>query len=75
MNDFDLGAYGFVFFPPNWTSFKNPSNSAIPDFELIRKIVGNNGYLALAFLFLMYFFTNLGLFAVPPQVFEKKKKQ
>lgn len=30
------GIYGFVFFPPNWTSFKNALHPTIPDFEHIR---------------------------------------
>lgn len=60
------GIYGIIFFPPNWTSFKNPDDSSIPDFQLIRNVVGNYGHLAFALMFVMNFFTSVGLNAVPP---------
>lgn len=60
-----LGIYGNIFFPPNWTSFKNPNDSSVPNFQLIQNIVGNYGHLAFALMFFMYFFTSVGLYAVP----------
>lgn len=62
------GIYGIVLFPPNWTSFKNPADSNIPNFPLIRNIVGNYGYLAFTLMFVLHFFTSVGLNAVPPIV-------
>lgn len=54
-----------MFFPPNWTSFENPDDPTIPDFLLIEEIVGSYGYIALALMFIMFFCTSLGLYAVP----------
>lgn len=56
---FGLSIYGFVFFPSNWISFNKPN------FNYIRDVVGNYGYLAVALLFAMQFCSNLGLTAVP----------
>lgn len=62
---FPIGIYGFVFFPPNWTSFRNPSDSSIPNFDLIREVVGNYGYIAVVLLLIMQFGANVGLSALP----------
>lgn len=59
------GIYGIVLFPPNWTSFENSSDSHI---QIIQNIAGDYGYLAFALMFVLNFFTSVGLNAVPPIV-------
>lgn len=65
---FLVGIYGIVLFPPNWSSFKNPADPSIPNFQVIKNIAGNYGYLAFALMFILNFFTSVGLNAVPPIV-------
>lgn len=55
------GIYGFVFFPPGWTSFQSQSNpTGSNGFEIIREKVGNYGYLALVLVLVMQFCTKMG---------------
>lgn len=56
-----LGVYGFVFFPLGWISFQKDPNDTPMDPEHIRKMVGNNGYLALILILIMKFFGRIGL--------------
>lgn len=65
VNSLLVGVYGFVFFPLNWSSFKREDNASFPNYDYIRGVVGNYGYLAVALLFAMQFFSNLGLTAIP----------
>lgn len=59
------GVYGWVFFPPNWTSFENSCSSTTTNFERMQGIVGNYGYLAFILMSIIHFGTGLGLSAVP----------
>lgn len=50
-----LGAYGFVFFPLGWTSFKNDPNEPAKDPGKIRQMVGNFNFIALGLVLLAKF--------------------
>lgn len=67
MFPFHAGIYGFVFFPPNWTSFENAADpTKTPDFDRLRDSLGNYGYVALAIFTIMFIFhAALGFVAIP----------
>lgn len=59
---FLLGVYGFIFFPPGWSSFKQHSHAeSMTELGEIHMKVGRYGYLALICIAMMQFFTKMGI--------------
>lgn len=56
------GIYGFILFPPGWTTFGDHTPET---YKYIRQIVGNYSYLALALILLMQFAAKFGVYGLP----------
>lgn len=63
---FSIGIYGFILLPQNWISFNDPVDSTVPDFDRVRSSVGHYGYVPMALIIsILFFSTAFGLLAVP----------